>query len=72
MATSQLKRTLVTPPGTQYSGVKKLETVSVAELNAYVLTYPYGMEMLMAMRDASVVFVAFDAAMTKLTNVRAA
>lgn len=40
MATSQLKRTLVTPPGTQYSGVKKLETVSVAELNAYVLTYP--------------------------------
>ncbi|WZY78333.1 hypothetical protein YC2023_024717 [Brassica napus] len=70
MATSQLKRTLVTPPGTQYSGVKKLETVSVAELNAYVLTY--GMEMLMAMRDVSVVFVAFDAAMTKLTNVRAA
>ncbi|KAH0939401.1 hypothetical protein HID58_006862 [Brassica napus] len=45
MATSQLKRTVVTPPGTQYSGVKKLETVSVAELNAYVLTSPISMLM---------------------------
>lgn len=43
MAISQLKRTLVTPPGTQYSGVKKLETVLVAELNAYVLTSPISM-----------------------------
>ncbi|CAF2142528.1 unnamed protein product [Brassica rapa] len=70
MATSQLKRTVVTPPGTQYSGVKKLETVSVAELNAYFLRY--GMELLVAMRDVYVVFVAFGATMTKLTNFWAA
>ncbi|KAH0902848.1 hypothetical protein HID58_042351 [Brassica napus] len=61
-----------------YGGVKKRETVSVAELNTYVPESPsqlcfirYRVAMLVVAREDSAVFVAFDASMTKLTNVMA-
>ncbi|CAN7041489.1 unnamed protein product [Brassica rapa subsp. trilocularis] len=47
--------------GTEYGGVQKLEAVSLAELNAYVLTSLHKIA----------VFVAFDTAITKLTYARA-
>ncbi|KAH0870277.1 hypothetical protein HID58_077299 [Brassica napus] len=69
--------------GTEYGGVQKLETVSLAELNAYVLTSPHKTvsppshalyvltQMMVANGEESAVFVAFDTAITKLTNARA-
>uniref|UniRef100_M4EFC7 Uncharacterized protein n=1 Tax=Brassica campestris TaxID=3711 RepID=M4EFC7_BRACM len=50
----------------QYHGVKKLEKVSLGELNNYVLESPP------QAGDDKSLFVAFDSAMTKLTGIRAA